>query len=324
MAHGAVHYVARRFLSLLPALLGVSLLAFSLANLAPGDPAQIILMRTTGEIPSEGEVERLRRELGLDDPFPVRYARWLAGAAGGDLGTSYRTGRPVLRELGERFPATLQLAVAALLIGVLIAIPVGVLAAARRNSGFDHASRLVALLGASVPSFWLGYLFILLFAVALQWLPVAGRGGWRHLMLPALTLGLGGAASLMRLTRSSLLEELDQDYVRTARAKGLLERGVVMRHALRNALNPIVTVTGLRFGALLGGAVVVETVFAWPGIGTHVVGAIFDRDYPTIQGFVMFMGTVFVLLNLLIDLSYLWLDPRVRLSGRRGGQAGAH
>ncbi|CAN5873488.1 MAG: ABC transporter permease [Gemmatimonadota bacterium] len=318
-----IGYIARRILSLVPVWLGISLLAFSLANLAPGDPAQLILLRQTGELPTEEAVQRLREQLGLDDPFPVRYARWLADAAQGDLGTSYRTGEPVLGALLERFPATLQLAVAALLIGLSIGIPLGVLSAVRRDSGLDHASRVGVLLGASIPNFWLGYLFILLFAVVLGWLPVAGAGSWQHLVLPALTLGVGGAASLTRLTRSTVLEELQADYVRTARAKGLAERAVVMRHALRNALNPIVTLTGMRFGGLLAGAVVVETVFAWPGIGKFLVDAIYDRDYPTIQGFVLFTGTVFVLLNLLVDLGYAWLDPRVRLTGgegRRGGR----
>lgn len=319
MRSGVTAYVVRRLLNLVPSLLGVSLLAFTLANLAPGDPAQIILLRQTGEIPSEAAVERLRRELGLDAPVPVRYLRWLADAAGGDLGTSYRTGEPVVEELLDRFPATLQLATAGLLMGLVVALPLGILSATRRHSVLDHASRLGALVGVSVPSFWLGYLLILLFAVALGILPAFGRGGWEHLVLPAVTLGVGGAASLTRLTRSSLLEELHRDYVRTARAKGLPESAVVVRHALRNALIPIVTLIALRFGALLGGAVVVETVFAWPGVGTLVVDAIYDRDYPTIQGFVVFMGTAFVLLNLLVDLSYLGLDPRVRLSAERAG-----
>jgi peptide/nickel transport system permease protein len=314
----ALAYVARRILSLLPVWVGISLLAFALANLAPGDPAQLILLRQTGELPTEEAVQRLREQLGLDDPFPVRYGRWLADAARGDLGTSLRTGEAVLQALLDRFPATLLLAVAALLLGLLIGIPLGTLAAARRDSGFDHASRIGVLLGASIPNFWLGYLFILLFAVGLGWLPVAGWGSWQHLVLPALTLAVGGIAGLTRLTRSTVIEELQADYVRTARAKGLPERAVV-RHALRNALNPIVTLTGVRFGRLLAGAVVVETVFAWPGIGKLVVDAIYDRDYPTIQGFVLFTGTVFVLLNLLVDLGYAWLDPRVRLTGKGNG-----
>ncbi len=318
----STRYIGRRILSLLPVWLGISLLAFSLANLAPGDPAQMILLRQTGELPTEDAVRRLREQLGLDDPFPVRYGRWLADAVRGDLGTSFRTGEPVLWTLVERFPATLQLALAALLIGLLIGIPLGVLSAVRRDSGLDHTSRVGVLLGASIPNFWLGYLLILLFAVGLGWLPVAGWGSWQHLVLPALTLGVGGAASLTRLTRSTVLEELQADYVRTARAKGLPERLVVMRHALRNALNPIVTLTGMRFGGLLAGAVVVETVFAWPGIGSFVVDSIYDRDYPTIQGFVLFTGTVFVLVNLLVDLGYAWLDPRVRLTSVEGSSGG--
>jgi peptide/nickel transport system permease protein len=318
----AAGYIVRRILSLLPVWLGISLLAFALANLAPGDPAQMILLRQTGELPTEEEVARLREQLGLDDPFPVRYVRWLADAARGDLGTSFRTGEPVLTALVDRFPATLQLALAALLIGLLVGIPLGVLSAVRRDSPLDHASRIGVLLGASIPNFWLGYLLILLFAVALGWLPVAGAGTWQHLVLPALTLGAGGAAGITRLTRATVLEELATDYVRTARAKGLPERLVVARHALRNALNPVLTLSGLRFAGLLAGAVVVETVFAWPGIGSFVVDSIYDRDYPTIQGFVIFTGTVFLMLNLLVDLGYAWLDPRVRLTGQATG--GSH
>jgi peptide/nickel transport system permease protein len=300
-----------------PVWLGISLLAYGLANLAPGDPARTILQRQKGEVPSDEEVQALRQQLGLDDPFPIRYGRWLAHAAQGDLGTSYRTGEPVLRGLADRFVATLQVATAALLIGVAIAVPLGMLSAVRRDRPIDHGARLLALVGASMPSFWLGYVLVIAFAVTLKILPVAGYGGVEHLALPALTLGLGAAASLTRLTRASLLEVLDEDYVRTARAKGLSTRAAVVHHALRNALIPITTMTGIRFGHLLGGAVIVETVFAWPGIGKYVVDSIYDRDYPTIQGFVLFMGSVFVLLNLVVDLSYVWLDPRVRLGGGR-------
>lgn len=311
-------YAARRVLHLVPVWLGISLLAFGLANLAPGDPAQIVLLRRTGELPTAEAVRQLRGQLGLDAPIPVRYARWLADAVRGDLGMSYRTGEPVLKGLSDHLPATLQLATVALLFGLLIGLPSGVLSAVHRGSLVDHGFRVASLLGASVPSFWLAYLFILLFSVALGLLPVAGRGSWEHLILPALTLGAAGAAALARLTRTSLLEELGLDYVRTARAKGLPERTVILRHALRNALNPVLSLTGVRFGQLLGGAVIVETIFAWPGIGSFVLHSIYDRDYPTIQGFVLFMGTIFVLLNLLVDLSYPWLDPRVRLVGPRG------
>ena len=313
-------YLSRRVLYLVPVWLGISLLAYGLSTLAPGDPARILLQRQFGEIPSEEAVQEMRHQLGLDDPFPIRYARWLAHAARGDLGTSFHTGEPVLRALADRFPATLQLATAALLVGLVISLPLGVVSAVRRDAPIDHGSRLLALLGASMPSFWLGYVLIITFAVALKLLPVAGYGDLPHLVLPALTLGLGAAASLTRLTRASLLEVLEEDYVRTARAKGLPEAATVLRHALRNALIPITTLIGMRFGHLLGQAFIVETVFAWPGIGKYVVDSIYDRDYPTIQGFVLFTGTVFVLLNLLVDLSYPWLDPRVRLAGGPEGR----
>jgi len=316
-------YIVRRLGYLVPVWLGISLLAYGLANLAPGDPAYIILRRQTGEAPSDEAVQALRVQLGLNDPFPVRYGHWIANAVHGDLGTSFRTGEPVLRALTDHFVATLQIGVAALLVGLVVALPVGILSAVRRGRPIDHASRVLALLGASMPSFWLGYVLIIVFAVMLKMLPVAGYGDMQHLALPALTLGLGAAASLTRLTRASLLDVLDEDYVRTARAKGLSARAAVLGHALRSALIPITTMVGMRFGHLLGGAVIVETVFAWPGIGKYVVDSIYDRDYPTIQGFVLFMGTVFVLLNLIVDLSYVWLDPRVRLGSGQPGTRGA-
>lgn len=316
MPAASIRFLARRLLSLVFVWLGISVLAYALASFAPGDPAEIILLRETGEMPNAEAVQRLRTELGLDAPWPVRYARWLAEAVHGDLGTSYSTGEPVLGALAERFPATLELAAAAFVVALIVALPLGVWSAVRRGSGVDRTARTVALLGASVPSFWLGYVLILVFAVALGVLPVAGRGGWTHLVLPALTLGPAAAAALTRITRTAMLDALGADYVRTARSKGLPERWVVTRHAARNALAPIVTLSAVRFGRLLAGAAVVETVFAWPGIGRHVVEAIFDRDYPTIQGFVLVMGTVFVALNLLVDLSYGWLDPRVRLLDR--------
>jgi peptide/nickel transport system permease protein len=216
----------------------------------------------------------------------------------------------------DRFPRTLQIAVLGIATALALALPLGVLAAVWRNSPVDHLSRVVALLGASMPSFWVAYLLILVFSVRLQLLPVAGTGTWQHLVLPAATLGLAAAASLMRLTRSEMIEALGQDFVRTGRAKGLAPRAVVVGHALRNALIPVVTVAGMRFAQLLGGAVIVETIFAWPGVGKFVLDSIFDRDYPVIQGFVVFMGTAFLLVNLAVDLSYGLLDPRVRLGGR--------
>lgn len=316
-------YLARRLAYLVPVLLGVSLLAYSLINLAPGDPARIILLRMgTGPV-TQAEVQAVRDDLGLDDPFPLRYARWLGDALGGDLGTSYRTGQPVLHELVGRFLTTLEIAVPAFLLAIVIGVPVGTLAALKRNRATDHLSRLGALAGASIPSFWLAYLLILTVAVRWGVLPVAGRGTVSHLVLPTTALTVGATAGLMRLTRASVLEVLNQDHVRTAKATGVRRRVVVVRYTLRNALIPVVTLAGLRFGSLLGGAVIIETIFAWPGVGTYVVDSIYDRDYPAIQGFVLFIGTAFVLINLLVDVTYVWLDPRIRLGqapeGRRAG-----
>ncbi len=291
----------------------ISFLAFSLSTLAPGDPAQLMLLRRTGDAPSETEVVELRHRMGLDRPFAARYVTWLSNASRGDLGESYRTGQPVLTELRTRFPATLTLALTALLAGLLIAVPLAAASAAARGTSLDHAARLLALVGVSMPSYWLAYVLMLVFAVMLGVLPVSGSGGLRHLVLPSLTLALGSAASITRMLRANLLDELGSDYVRTARAKGLPGHLVLMRHALRNALNPLVTVSALRFGRLLGEAVIVETVFAWPGVGRWMVESIYDRDYPAIQGFVLYIATVFIIINAIVDLSYRVMDPRVRL-----------
>ena len=311
-------HVLIRVLSLVPLWLGISVLAFLLSNLAPGDPATALAHRLSDIPPSEEQIAAIRREYRLDDPLPARYARWLFAVARGDLGRSYRTKEPVIKELVLRFPATLQIACAALAVAIVVGLPLGVVAAARRGSWVDHSARVGALLGASLPSYWLGYLLILLFAITLGWLPVAGAEGAGAAVLPSVTLGLGTAATLARLTRSSLIETLHEDFIRAARAKGLTERAVIWRHALRGALIPVVTILGIAFGHLLGGAVIVETIFAWPGIGKLVVDSIHDRDYPMIQGFVLFMGFVFTFLNLLTDLSYLWIDPRIRLTKQRG------
>lgn len=306
-------FILRRIAFLIPVWIGISLFAFVLANLTPGDPARLALQREIGGQPTAEQVEEARERLGLDHPAPVRYVQWVTDALTGDLGTSYRTGTPVLQSLADRFPTTLQIAGLGLALSIAIAIPVGVLAAVYRQSGIDHASRLLALVGASMPSYWVAYLLILLFSVRLGWLPVAGSSTWQHALLPAVTLGIGGSASLMRLVRSEMLETLGQDYVRTARSKGLTPNAVVVRHALRNALIPTTTVIGMRFAGMLGGAVIVETIFSWPGIGKLIVDAIFDRDYPMIQGFVVFMGTAFLLINLIVDIGYGIIDPRVRV-----------
>ena len=310
-------YVLIRLLSLVPLWLGISMLAFLLSNLVPGDPASVIAHRLSDAPPSEEQIETIRREYHLDDTLPVRYARWLGSAAQGDLGISYRTKEPVLKELATHFPATLQIACGALVIALAIALPLGVFAAVRRGSWVDHLARVGALLGASLPSYWLAYLLILFFALALRWLPVAGRDGPGAMILPALTLGLGTAATLARLTRSSMLEVLGEDFVRTARAKGLSEWAVLWRHSLKPALLPVLTVTGIAFGHLLGGAVIVEAIYAWPGVGHLLINSIYDRDYPMIQGFVLFMGAVFTLLSVAVDLSYAWIDPRLRYAKKR-------
>lgn len=309
-----IQFILRRLVYLAPAWIGISLIAFLLANLAPGDPARLALQRQLGRQPTSEETILAREQMGLNDPAPIRYLNWLGDAITGDLGTSYRTGQPVLSSLADRFPTTLQIAGAGLLLAIVIAIPFGVFAAVYSRSPIDHSSRAIALLGASMPSYWVAYLLILFFSVNLGLLPVAGSETWKHAVMPALTLGIGGSASLMRLTRSEMLETLNQDYIRTAQAKGLRARTLLIRHALRNTMIPITTVLGLRFAGMLGGAVIVETIFAWPGIGKLVVDAIFDRDYPMIQGFVIFMGTVFLLINLIVDLGYGLIDPRIRVA----------
>lgn len=316
------HYYIRRIASLVPVLLGVSLLAFLLGVLAPGDPASALYKQLYG-VPAVDPVtlEKFRNEFGLNDPLPLRYARWAGDAVRGDLGYSYRSGRPIVAELVDGFGPSLQLAVGGLVVAILIAFPLGILAALWQNSLPDFAMRFFALFAASMPSFWLAYLFILFFSVQLRWLPVQGTGSWQALILPCVTLGISGAATLSRLLRSSMLEVMNEDYIRTARSKGLRERTVMLRHALRNALIPAVTILGGMFGSLLAGAVIIEFVFARPGIGLLITNAISFRDYPVIQGVVLLGGTIFVIVNLVVDLSYPWIDPRIRL-GAKGGASG--
>lgn len=312
-------YLIRRLLALIPVWIGISLLAFTLGDLAPGDAASTIYTMRTGQPPPNRQViEELREELGLNDPFPVRFINWTVQAVQGDFGNSYRSGQPVLDEMISKLGVTLQLAVGGLLIAVLIAIPTGILAAVFHNTFFDLATRILSLIGATIPAFWLSYMLILLFAVRWQLLPSFGYAGVENLIMPWLALGATGAAGMSRLLRSSMLEILGTDFIRTARSKGVPETGVVLRHAFRNALIPLVTLIGTFFGFLTAGAVVVEIVFSIPGLGRMIINAISFRDIPVIQGFVIFTGTVFVLVNLLVDLTYKWIDPRVRLDGRGG------
>lgn len=313
-------YITRRLLYLVPTWLGLSLLAFVLGNLAPGDPVRAYYQRTEGRAPTEAEADRFREEFGLDEPMPERFADWVVDASQGDLGTSFSTGRSVAEELASRFPATLQLAAAGMAVAFVIAVPVGVVAALYRNRLLDQVLRAGSMVGASLPGFFLAYLLIIVFSVELGWFPSVGRGGFDHLVLPALALGLGDSAVLARLIRSSLLEVVGENYVRTARAKGLPEWRVVTRHALGNAWSAVLTEAALTFGALLALSAIIEVIFVWPGIGRLVLEAINQRDYPVIQGFVMFAGTVFVVLNLVVDLLYVRLDPRVVLGTRSGGR----
>jgi peptide/nickel transport system permease protein len=316
-----IAYIARRVVYLVPTWLGITVLAFVLFTLTPGDPAVTYFVRKFDRRPTPAELAATRERFGLDEPTHEQYLNWLVNALQGDLGTSFTTGRPVTEELLERFPATLELAAAGTFIAIVIAIPLGVLAAVRRNSVIDQLTRAAATLAASVPSFWLALLLIIVFSVELQLLPATGRRGLESLVLPALALGLSEAALVARLTRSSLLDVLGEDFIVTARAKGISERAVIVKHALRNSLAAVVTQVGLTFGFLLAYSAIIEVIFVWPGIGRLAVDSIFQRDLPVIQGFVVFAGTVFILINLAVDLVYLRLDPRVTLGPRERAAA---
>ena len=307
-------YVARRVAYVVPTWFGITLLAFVVSQFAPGDPASAFFTRHHGRQPTGAELERTRHELGLDRPVVERYVHSVTHAVQGDLGISYTSGWPVTKELVSRLPATLELAGSATLLAVLLGLPLGILAALKRNSALDQLTRGGSLLAASVPNFWLAYLLIIVFSVQLGLLPSFGAGGLDHLILPAVALALGEAGLVARLMRSSMLDVLGQDYITTARAKGLRERRVIGVHALKNALGIVVTQIGLLFGYLLTISAIVEVIFVWPGIGRLAIEAITQRDYPMIQGYVIFAGTVYILVSLLVDLAYQRLDPRISLS----------
>ena len=291
-----------------PVLLGVATLVFSLIHLVPGDPAQAML----GDGAAPQDVADLRRSLGLDQPLTTQYVAFLRGALSGDLGKSFRTGQPVTAMIVERVPATAELAVASMFVAIVIAIPLGVVAAVWRGTIIDFGAMTFALAGVSIPNFWLGPLLAIVFAVELGWLPVSGRGTLLHLVLPAISLGLALAAILARMTRASLLDELNELYVRAARARGVSRTGAVTAHALRNSLVPLLTIIALQFGAVLTGAVITETIFAWPGIGRLLIQSIGFRDYPTVQGCILLIAFTYVTVNLVTDLLYGFLDPRIR------------
>ena len=308
-------YLLYRTATSVVVLCGVSLLTFGLTFLTPGDPARTILRQQYGQTPSPEVVDAFREEHGLDEPVVVQYADWLTGVLQGDLGSSYGSGRPVTELLVESLPPTLELAAAAMSVALVVAVPAGVLSAVRQGEWVDGLSQLGSLIGVSMPNFWLGYLLIIVFSLQLSLFPVAGDGGLSHLVLPAVALGTGMTAIITRLIRMSLLEVLDEPYVEMARSKGLSERTVVYKHALRNALIPVVTIVGLQFGYVLSGAVVVEIVFQRPGIGVLLVDAVFARDYPVVQGAVLLVAVLFVITNALVDLTYQYLDPRIQLGG---------
>jgi ABC-type dipeptide/oligopeptide/nickel transport system permease component len=304
-----IRYLVLRVLYALPALWLIVTMVFLLAHIVPGDPVQQML----GEGARAEDLQQLRHTLGLDMPIGAQYRHYLAGIAHGDLGESFRFQQPVMRVILSHYPATLELAFVALLICAAVGIPAGLLAAENPGTLSDHAVSAFTLLGLSVPNFALGPVLILIFSVILGWLPVSGRGGASHLILPAITLGAGLAAILTRMVRISVIEQLSSDYVRTARAKGLSPAAVLFRHAFRNALIPILTILGLQFGTLLAGAIVTETIFSWPGIGRLAVQAIGARDYPLLQGCILLIAVSYVLVNLLTDAVYALVDPRVRL-----------
>lgn len=304
-------YILRRLALSIPVLIGVSIAVFSMLHLVPGDPVSVMLGDTAS---SPERVAALKHELGLDQPIYVQYFRYMGRVLHGNLGRSIRTNQPVATIIRQQLPSTVELTLAAMVIAITAGLLLGALAATRHRSWLDVLTMAIATLGVSMPSFWLGFMLILFFAVKVQWLPIAGGGDVKHLILPAITLGFSATAIIARLTRSSLLEALGQDFIRTARAKGLLERVVVYRHALKNALIPVVTIVGLQFGALLAGTVIIETVFSRPGLGRDLIGAIQGRDFPVAQGMILFVAVVYVVVNLIVDLAYGLLDPRIRYS----------
>ncbi|MDZ4165852.1 MAG: nickel ABC transporter permease [Smithellaceae bacterium] len=301
-------YIIRRLLIMIPVLLGVSLIIFTMVRVIPGDPAIIL----AGPHANKEQVDQIRAQLGLDRHPVVQYFSFLGDLVQGDLGTSTRTGLPVTREIMARLPNTVVLALTAITLASLLGVLTGIIAGVKQNSIFDHLSMMIALFGLSMPVFWLGLMLMLLFSIQLGWLPSVGADSWKHLILPAITLGANSTAIIARMTRSSMLEVIRLDYIRTARAKGLTEKLVIWRHALKNALIPVVTVIGLQTGTLLGGAVLTEIVFAWPGIGRLLVEAILSRDYPVVQGLVLLVAVIFIFINLIVDLLYSYLDPRIR------------
>jgi peptide/nickel transport system permease protein len=301
-------YVLRRIMMMIPVIVGVTFFVFFVMKLAPGDPARMV----AGADANEDDIRLIRAELGLDKPVPVQYAKYMVNLVQGNMGVSFSTRKSVSAEIAARFPATGVLALFGMIVGIVIAIPIGILSATKQYSVADNVSMVIALVGVSMPNFWLGLLLIIIFALNLGILPSGGNDGLRSLILPSLTLGVGQAANLTRTTRSSMLEVIRQDYIRTVRAKGVNEKKVIRRHALPNALIPVITVIGLQFGTLLGGAVITETVFAWPGIGRLMIDSIKKKDEPMVLGCLIVFALCFSVVNLLVDLLYAYIDPRIK------------
>ena len=303
-----IRYVLKRLVMMVPVLLGVAFVIFTMLYLSPGEPADFIL----GDLATEAAKEQFNEENGLNRPFLVRYVSFVAGALKGDLGTSYITKKPVMEEIGERFPNTLLLATLSMVVATIIGVSLGILSATKQYSIWDSLSRVLSIIGNSMPSFWEGLMLILLFSVVLGWLPASGFSSWKHWILPAITIGTGSAASIMRMTRSSMLEEIRQDYIRTARAKGQTERVIIWRHALRNSMIPVMTTIGLSFGRLFGGMAISESVFAIPGIGKMIVDAIPVKNAPVVQGGILFIAFSMSIINLIVDVLYAYVDPRIK------------
>ena len=302
-------YILRRLLLLIPVMLGVSFVIFTMMYFTPGDPAKIML----GESAPPDQVQQLREDLGLNDPYLVQYVRYVKNAVvHQDIGRSYNSRRPVAKEIAARFPNTLKLAAIGVLVAVALGVPTGIISATKQYSIFDNVAMVLALLGQAMPNFWQGLMLIIMFSVNLNWFPSSGFSTWRHMVLPAFTLGTSSAAIITRMTRSSMLEVVRQDYIRTARAKGQTESVVINQHALKNALIPIITVIGLQFGALLGGAVLTESIFGITGVGRLMVDSIRSRDYPIVQGGVLFIAITFSIVNLFVDILYAFVDPRIK------------
>jgi len=309
-------YIMKRLLQLIPVLLGITFLTFTLTYLSPGDPAELMLT-ATGVTPTPQLVEQVREGMGLNKPFLTRYGEWLTGIIQGDFGVSYKYGRPVSEVIIARLPATLKLAGTSLVLMMIVALSLGIISALYRNKGIDYLIRILSFVGISMPSFWLGLLLMYLFSVKLKILPIMGTSDWTSILLPTVTLAMGMASKYTRQLRVAILEEIGQDYVIGAKARGLSGRSILLKHILQKSLIPIVTLLGLSVGSLLGGAAIVETIFVWPGVGQMAVEAIFSRDYPLIQGYVVWMAVIYVLVNMVVDISYHRLDPRIHLE--KGG-----